>query len=226
MGSVHRLVTAGAPATSPREERAMVAPADQDAARLGLLLEVALQAKIGIPLCEQFVVHRPMRIVASGATFAHCLVLEHEGSALRNVALGAGVRIARHGEWTARRGLPLVRIVAIAAAHLAIADRMRVRQLKPPFHFKVAGEAHLRITIRVDDGVPRAARLRVQAPRTVAAFAADILRVRSFGHQSRVRRRREMLVQVGVTFGATFGTDELRSGNIRRHHHHAIDCDA
>lgn len=155
----------------------MIPSADPNLSRRGLLLEVTLQAQVRAPLRQHLVVHSPVRIVARRATFAHRFMLEHERPPLLDVALRACVLVRCHREWSARCCLPFVRIMAIAATHLPVAHRMVVRQIKAPFHFQMAGEANLRILVRVDDCVPRSTRLRVQAPRPMAAFATDILRI-------------------------------------------------
>jgi hypothetical protein len=204
----------------------MIPPPDHDLAWGCLLLEVTLQAKIGAALRQHFVIHRSMRVVTCGATFPHRLMLEHERSALRDMALGAGFLVRGQRERTTGRRLSLVRIMAIAATHLPISDRMMIRQIEPPFHLQMAGEADLWIAIGIDDRVPRPAGLRMQAPRAVATLAADILRIRSMRHQSGVRCRREMLVHFGVTFGTGTRADEFCSGNIGRQHHHSIDSNA
>ena len=56
-----------------------------------LLLKVALEAEIMIPLGEHALIYRAVRRVAGGTTLAQGLVLEDEGSLLRRVALKAGL---------------------------------------------------------------------------------------------------------------------------------------
>lgn len=226
MRAVHRLVAAGAPAGTAREEGTMVASADQDAAGLGLLLEVALEAEVGIALREQFVVYRAVRVMAGGAAFADGFVFEDEGAPLRDVAAGAGIGVGGDGERSAGRGVAFVRIVTVAATHFAIADGMRVGQLEAAFHFEVAGEANLRVAVRVNDGIACAAGLGVETARAVATFATDVLRVGTVGHQACVRGGGEVFVYIGVAFGATFRADEFRAGNIGWHYNHAVDGDA
>ena len=121
----------------------MIAPADENFARRGLLLEMALQAKVGIPLREHLVVHRSVRIMAGGATFARGLMLEDEWAALRDMTLGASVGLAGEIETTSFNRVALVRVMTVAAAHLAIFNRMVVWQLETSFHLQVTGEAHL-----------------------------------------------------------------------------------
>ena len=71
----------------------MIASADKDFARFGLLLEMAFQTKVCVPLGEHLVVDRAMRIVAGGAAFADCFVLENKWAALSGVTFCTGVRI-------------------------------------------------------------------------------------------------------------------------------------
>ena len=84
-------MAARTPAGAAGEERAVIAPANKNAAGLGLLLEMAFQTKIRVPLRQHLVVDRAMRIVAGGAAFAHGLVFENKWTALSGVALRAGI---------------------------------------------------------------------------------------------------------------------------------------
>ena len=116
--------------------------------------------------------------------------------------------------------------MAIAAAHSSVADGMGMGQLETTFHFKVAGEAHLRIPVRINDRVARAAGLIVQAAGTMAAFASYILGVGTVRHQSRVRGAGEVFVHFPVALGAGFRSYKFRAGNIRGHEHGAVDRNA
>ena len=90
MRAVDRLVAAGGPAGAAGEERGVVATADEDDAGRGLLLEVALQAEVGVAALEHLGVHGAVRVVAGDAALAGRLVLEHIRAALLDVALQAG----------------------------------------------------------------------------------------------------------------------------------------
>lgn len=116
--------------------------------------------------------------------------------------------------------------MAIAAAHFSIANGMGMGQLEPAFHFKVAGEAHLGISVRIDDRVTRTAGLIVQAAGTMAAFASDVLGVGTVRHQPRVRGAGEVFVHFPVALGAGFRSYKFRAGNIRGHKHGAVDRNA
>ena len=142
---------------------------------------MALEAKIGIPLHQHLVVRRPVWVMAGGATFPHRLVLEDERPALRDVALRALVALTRHIERPAGRRLAFVRVMAIAATHLSMRHRMRVRQVESPFHFEVALETDFRRTVRVDDRIPGSATFRMQASCSMARFAANVIRVHAVG---------------------------------------------
>lgn len=90
---MNRLVTAGAPASAPGEERAVIASANEDFSGLGLLLKMAFQTKILVSLREHLVVDRSMRIVAGSAAFTNRFVFENERPALSGVALRTGVGV-------------------------------------------------------------------------------------------------------------------------------------
>jgi hypothetical protein len=64
----------------------VVHPANQELTQPALLLEVAPQAEIGVPLGQQTGVDGPMRAVAGRAAFAQGLVLEHVRASLGVVA--------------------------------------------------------------------------------------------------------------------------------------------
>ena len=98
--------------------------------------------------------------------------------------------------------------------------------METTLHFQVAGEAHLRRPIRIDDGVARAAGLCVQASRAVAAFATDVLRVRPVRHKSGVAGGGKVFIDLCMTFRAALRTNKLRAGNIRRSDHESIHCHA
>ena len=220
------LVATGAPASSSREERAVIPSANKNAARLGLLLEMAFQTKVSIPLREHFVIDRAMRIVAGGATFTNRFVFENERAPLRCVALRTGIRIGRQGERSAGSRLPFVRIMTIAAAHPSIANRMSVRQLKSALHFEMAGKADLGIPVRINDRVARPAGLIVQASGAMTAFATNIFCIGTVRHEARVRGGREVLVHFGMALRTRFRPYKFRSRNIRRDDHGPINSDA
>lgn len=93
---MHRLVAARAPATAALQEARVIPSANEDTIWRSLLLEVAFEAEILVPLNEHLVVYRPVRIVAGGAAFTDRLVLEHEWAALRDVAFGTSFILGSH----------------------------------------------------------------------------------------------------------------------------------
>ena len=105
---------------------------------------MTLETQVRVPLHQHLVVRRTMRVMAGGATFPYRLVFEDKWPALRHVALRAGITLTRQVEWPAHHRLPFVRIVAVAAAHLSVRDRMRMRQAEPSFHLQMALEADFR----------------------------------------------------------------------------------
>src|SRR4051812_29368520 len=94
LGTVHRFVTTGGPASAATEPSAMVRASDQYPSTARLLLEMALEAEHGIALGQHLRVYRPMRFVAGRAPFAHSFMLEYEGTSLCNMALTAGLLLA------------------------------------------------------------------------------------------------------------------------------------
>ena len=129
---MHLLVTATAETASPGHGANVVTTADDQNAGCRLLLEVALEAESGATLGEQLAVHRTVRLVAGAAALTNCLVLENERAHLRCVALPTGITLRGQLGATARNGRPLVRVVAVAAAHLPLRHRVMMRQGKLP----------------------------------------------------------------------------------------------
>lgn len=82
MGAMDGFVATGGPASAAVEEIIVVAPADEDFTGRSLLLEVALEAEIGIAHFQHLFVDRAMRRVATGAAFANGFVFESEGALL------------------------------------------------------------------------------------------------------------------------------------------------
>jgi hypothetical protein len=80
---MHRLVAAGGPAGAFLDAEGVIGPADQEGAA-GLLLKVALEAKVGVPDCQQFRIDGAVGSVADRAAFADGLVLENKRPALRS----------------------------------------------------------------------------------------------------------------------------------------------
>ena len=151
LGTVNRFVATGGPAGALLQARGVIAIADENAPVAGLLLEVALQAKIRVPLRKQSLVDRAMRRMAADAAFTDRFVFKYEWSALRGMTLETGLVVAEQGGAPARDALrqiraaalyrvTLVRIMAIRAADFALQHRVMMRQLEGRLHFCVALE--------------------------------------------------------------------------------------
>ena len=111
------------PAGSRTHVAAMVAVGYCDrAGRIGrhLLLEVALQAEVGVALGEHLLIGGTVRVVAACATFADGIVFEYERASLCGMAFGAGVVGACERCSPALVGRALVRVMAVGAGHLAV----------------------------------------------------------------------------------------------------------
>ena len=129
--------------------------------------------------------------MADHAPLTHRLVLIHKWAALLRVTLKAGF-VSGHKRkpaspelllnvcWRALSRDPLVRFMAIAAAHLAFQHRMMVRQLKRCANVQVTLKTGVRRLSRVDDRASAATGLNVQTSGTVTRFAAHVLGVVPF----------------------------------------------
>jgi hypothetical protein len=203
----------------------MIPASDGNAPRPRLLLEVAFETERVISFREHLGIHRAMRLMASGAAFAHSLVLKDKGSVLRGVAFGAGVMLGSQRRAASFDGRSLVRIMAISARHLACEHRMAVGKIESRSHFQMTLKAGLRRLIWIDDRVARAAGFVVEAAGTVARLAAHVRGVRSPRDQLRVCRGVKTFGDVFVALRATFRADKLGSGNLRRGHDDPRDTD-
>jgi len=77
-------------------------------------------------------------------------------------------------------GDAFVRLMTIAAAHLAFEDRMVMRQSERCANVQVTLKAGVRRLSRIDDRASAAAGLNVQAAGSVTRFAAHVLGVVAF----------------------------------------------
>ena len=117
----------------------LVAADVEPGAELG---EVAAEAQVGVPRDEHLVVDRAVRVVAGGAAFlADRAVLIGVRTRLLGVAAEAGFGRGRQGGAAAADGVVLVRVMAVAAAHLAGEHRVAVRQAELAALVEVALEA-------------------------------------------------------------------------------------
>ena len=162
-----------------------------------LLLEMAFYAKRRVTFGEQSLVNRAMGGMAHHAPLTHRLVLIDKWAALLCVTLEAGFVSAQKSKPAGSELLlnicrgalvrdPFVRLMAIAAAHLALGHRMMMRQLKCRANVQVTLETSVRRLSRIDDRARSAASFDVQTPRTVTRLAAHVLCICPFRLQSRV----------------------------------------
>ena len=87
---MHRLVTTGGPAGPLLYPQGVIGTANQKLAVAGGL-EVTFQTGVRVANREQLGVNRTMRLVATGATFAHRFMFKWKGTALSSVAAEARV---------------------------------------------------------------------------------------------------------------------------------------
>jgi len=148
--------------------------------------------------------------MASDASLSHCLVLINKRPALLCVTFEAGFVSAQKSKAAGSELLlnicrgalvrdPFVRLMAIAAAHLAFKHRMMMRQLKRCANVQVTLETSVRRLSRVDDRARSAASFDVQTPGAVAGLAAHVLCVFPFRLQSRVSGGPEVAHDLFVT---------------------------
>jgi hypothetical protein len=135
--------------------------------------------------------------MADDTTLTHCLVLINKRPALLCVTFETGFVSGQECKAAGSELLlnicrgalgcdPLVRLMAIAAAHLALQHRMMMRQLKRCANVQVTLETGVRRLSRIDDRASSAAGFDVQTPGPVAGLAAHVLCVFPFRLQSRV----------------------------------------
>ena len=119
-----------------------------------------------------------MRVMTNGAAFPQSFVLKDKRAGLRRVALRATLILTRHGEPT--RGLQnvtTVRVMAIHAIHVALDDRVMLRQGKFRMGIQVTLEQGFRILAGIDDKLGRTTGADVLAAGVVAGCTAAPERV-------------------------------------------------
>jgi hypothetical protein len=99
-------------------------------------------------------------------------------------------------------------IMAVAATHLPFHNRMMMRQVELAALIEMALETSLRRLPWIQNGVPRAAGLGVNATRPMTRLAAHFVGVGSRRLQSRVRCRMEVAIDLFVTLGAVRGANK------------------
>jgi hypothetical protein len=170
---------------------------NENVPRYFLLLEMAFYAERGVAFIQQALIDGAVRRMANGAPLPHRFVLIDKRAALLRMTLEASFVSAQECKAAGSELLlnicrgalgrdPFVRLMAVAAAHLAFKHRMMMRQLKRCANFQVTLETSVRRLSRIDDRASAAAGLNVQTPGPVARLAADVLCVFPFRLESRV----------------------------------------
>jgi hypothetical protein len=158
-------------------------------------------------------------IVADGAAFAQCFVLENEWPRLFSVALRAGLVQPSHCEASPalHRFVP-VRIVALDAVHPVFNHGMVLGQIEFGVNVNMALEACARVLAWIDDELAASASRRdMKAPWTVARFAPGHRReAQIIFIQAAVRAGGKKLSDVLMAFGTRLVPGEMRSLNQRR----------
>lgn len=116
---MHGFVTPSRPTRSSGKKLRVIPAADEKLPGGILLLKMAFEAKILVPLQKHLCVHGAVRIVANGAALADRLVFEHERAMLRDVTLPASFVLMGEGGAATFHGLAFVRVVAVAAPDFA-----------------------------------------------------------------------------------------------------------
>ena len=221
IGTMHALMAAGAPARAAVEPRGIghasgisgmvLAGKDRAVADGHRVLQVALEAEIGVALEQHLLVHRAMGIVASRASFAQGIVFKNEGPLLRGVAFGAGFVLVLETRAAAFDGIALVRIVAFGAAHLSRQNGMAVREAEFAALVEVALEACFRRTAGIDDRALGAAGLDVLAARAVTSLATEAFGGFTLHQEPGMSRVFETLDGFLVALCAFLGSHERRA---------------
>src|SRR5882757_2297432 len=165
--------------------------------------------------------------MTNDTTLTHCLVLINKRAALLCVTLEAGFVSAQESKAAGLELLlnvcrgalgrdPFVRFMAIGAAHLALWNRMVMRQRERCAHFQVTLETGVRRLSRIDDRARTAASFDVQTPRTVARLATHVLCIFPFRLQTRMSGCPEVAHDLFVAGRAFLRADELRARDAGR----------
>jgi hypothetical protein len=190
-------VTTGGPTRPLLQKIRVIDISDENVPGYFLLLKMALQTQRRVTFGQQSLVDGSVGGMADQTTLTHRLVLIDKWAALLRVALEASFVAGQKSKaaglerlldicWGALGRDPFVRLMAIAAAHLALEHRMMMRQLKRRPNFQVTLETSVRRLSRIDDRASAAAGLNVQTPGPVARLAADVLRIFPFRLEARV----------------------------------------
>jgi len=232
----------GRPAGALLQTNGVIRTADEDGA-VSHLLEMALEAEVGITDGEHFGVHAAVGGVAGGAALAHGFVGKHIRPALSRMTFEAIVILRHQHRAAACVNAALVRRMTEGALHPALGNGMMIRQFELAAHIGVAlvangfpgpGGRHAGRGAGQagGDGTTRAERIGcfdfttgigMQTGRAVAGFAADVLGVGSLGHEPRMIGGLEALVNFVMTLFALRGTDVFSARNIRQRYRLVID---
>jgi len=153
--------------------------------------------------------------MADGTTLLHRLMWVDPGTSLLCVTFEASFVLAQESKAASfefllnicRRALDrysLVRLVTIAAAHLALGHRMMMRQCERCANFQVTLKTGVRRLSRIYNRARSAAGFDVQTPRTVARLASHVLCVFPFRLQSGVSGCPEVAHDLFVACRALF----------------------
>jgi hypothetical protein len=187
----------GGPTRALLQKIRVIDVSNENVPRYFLLLEMALQTQRGVTFVQQALVDGSVGCMADHTTLTHRLVLIYKWAALLCVTLEAGFVSAQKSKAAGLERLlnvcrstfgrdPFVRLMAIAAAHLAFKDRMMMRQLKRCANFQVTLETGVRRLSRIDDRARSTASFDVQTPGPVTRLATHVLCVFPFRLQTRV----------------------------------------
>ena len=172
-------MAAGGPTRALRQEIRVIDVSDENMPGHFLLLEMAFYAERRVAFVQQALVDGTVRGMANHAPLTYRLVLIDKWAALLCMTLEAGFVSGQKSKAASSELLlnicrgafgrdPFVRLMAIAAAHLALEHRMMMRQLKRCTNIQVTLETGVWRLSRSDDRALAAAGLNVQTPRTVA----------------------------------------------------------
>ena len=143
--------------------------------RGGRVLGVTAQAEDLVASQQHLVVHRTVHVVAHCASFPQGEVLKDLGLNFVAMALATFVVHPGDGRGLGLQDIVAMGIMAVDAAHLALADRMMRIEIHLGLHIRVALVTARRILAGVgDEFVISTASIDVFAAGTVAGFAANL----------------------------------------------------
>ena len=179
---------------------------------------MALEAEGLVALRQHALIDGTVGLVAARAAVANRLVLEYKRPALFGMALEAGLVFAHELGAAPFYCSAFVRVVAVAASHFALCQRVMMREAELRAHFEVALEAGFRGFVGIDDRACRSAALGVFAARPMAGFAADVHSVFPFRLQPRMGGGLEVPGNRFVTLFAGVAPHKRCSGDAGRRH--------